>query len=90
VPVPYPASCRPQAWAAAAAVVLVQALLGLEPDVPGGVVHPLSSAAVGALRVSGRRMGGAAFDVSIDALGAVITATAADGLAVSVGTVHDG
>ena len=36
VPVPYPASCRPQAWSAAAAVVMVQAFLGLDANVPGG------------------------------------------------------
>lgn len=33
-PGPYPAACRPQAWAAAAACLAVQTLLGLEPDVP--------------------------------------------------------
>jgi glycogen debranching enzyme len=37
-PVPYPTSCSPQAWAAAAPVLLVTALLGLRPDVPGGAV----------------------------------------------------
>jgi glycogen debranching enzyme len=31
-PVPYPTSCRPQAWAAATPVILLQVLLGLEPD----------------------------------------------------------
>jgi glycogen debranching enzyme len=35
-PVPYPAACRPQAWSAAAAIVLVQAVLGLRVDVPAG------------------------------------------------------
>lgn len=34
-PVPYPASCRPQAWSAAAAVAVVTALLGLRPDAVG-------------------------------------------------------
>jgi glycogen debranching enzyme len=38
-PVPYPASCSPQAWASAAPVGVLTALLGLEPDVPGGVVR---------------------------------------------------
>lgn len=38
-PVPYPASCSPQAWASAAPLLITRALLGLEPDVPGGVVH---------------------------------------------------
>jgi glycogen debranching enzyme len=37
-PVPYPASCRPQAWSAAAAGALAQALLGLDVDVPAGRV----------------------------------------------------
>lgn len=35
-PGPYPASCRPQAWAAGAAVAMVTALLGLRPDIPAG------------------------------------------------------
>jgi glycogen debranching enzyme len=35
---PYPAACRPQAWSVAAAGALVQALLGLEADVPSGTV----------------------------------------------------
>ena len=73
--------------AAASAVVMVQALLGVEADVPGGVVHLRPTAAVGALTVSGLRVGGAALDVSIDASGAVLTATAAAGLAIRVGAV---
>ena len=38
VPVPYPASCSPQAWASAAPLLVVRALLGLEPDLPAGYV----------------------------------------------------
>jgi glycogen debranching enzyme len=34
-PVPYPASCSPQAWASAAPLLLLRSLLGLEVDVPG-------------------------------------------------------
>ena len=43
LPMPYPAACRPQAWAAGASLTVVRALLGLEPDVPNGVVrlHPM-------------------------------------------------
>lgn len=33
-PVPYPTSCSPQAWASAAPLLLVRAMLGLEPNVP--------------------------------------------------------
>ena len=35
-PVPYPASCSPQAWAAASPLLLVRAMLGLEPDLLSG------------------------------------------------------
>ncbi|HEY2552885.1 MAG TPA: glycogen debranching N-terminal domain-containing protein [Streptosporangiaceae bacterium] len=38
-PAPYPAACRPQAWAAAAAGALVQARLGLTISVPDGQVE---------------------------------------------------
>ena len=37
-PVPYPASCSPQAWAAASPLLIVRSLLGLEPDLPGGTL----------------------------------------------------
>jgi glycogen debranching enzyme len=37
-PIPYPASCSPQAWASAAPLLVLRALLGLEPDVPAGRV----------------------------------------------------
>jgi glycogen debranching enzyme len=37
-PVPYPTSCSPQAWAAAAPLLLLRALLRFEPDLPSGRV----------------------------------------------------
>lgn len=42
-PAPYPASCRPQAWSAAAGISLLTSLIGLRPDLPAGHVtlHPL-------------------------------------------------
>jgi glycogen debranching enzyme-like protein/mannosylglycerate hydrolase MGH1-like protein len=55
-PMPYPAACRPQAWSAAAAVLILQAWLGLDPDVPNGVVRlrPLPNApTVRGLRIAG-------------------------------------
>ena len=39
VPVRYPTSCSPQAWASAAPLLVVRALLGLEPDVPEGRIE---------------------------------------------------
>jgi glycogen debranching enzyme len=37
-PVEYPASCSPQAWAAASPLLVIRALLGLEADLPNGSV----------------------------------------------------
>ena len=70
-PQPYPASCRPQAWSAAASVVMLQAVLGLAVDVPGGAVQvaPCRSAPVGALSVEGLVVGGRAVSVQVDRQG---------------------
>ncbi len=38
-PAVYPTSCLPQAWAAASPLLVLRTLLGLEPDVPHGVVR---------------------------------------------------
>jgi len=70
-PVPYPAACRPQAWSAAAAVVMLQAFLGLEADIPGGSVTLQPSNAVGAFAVDGLRIAGQEWRVAIDAAGRV-------------------
>ncbi len=58
-PTPYPLSCRPQAWAAASAIAVVVAALGIEPDVPGGtlVLNPADSMPWQSLTVSGLRLG---------------------------------
>jgi hypothetical protein len=58
-PTPYPAACRPQAWSAAAAGALIQALLGLDADVPAGTV---------AVRPPGVRIGGAGPRLHVDGL----------------------
>jgi glycogen debranching enzyme len=58
-PTPYPAACRPQAWSAAAAGALAQALLGLDADVPAGTIT---------LRPPGMRIGGAGIRLHIDGL----------------------
>jgi hypothetical protein len=58
-PVPYPASCRPQAWSAAVAGALVTGLLGLDVDVPAGTV---------AVRPPGVRIGGAGPRLRVDGL----------------------
>lgn len=57
-PVPYPAACRPQAWSAAASIVILRAAVGLQPDVPNGqtTVRPLPGAPLGAVSVRGLRV----------------------------------
>ncbi|AGZ45434.1 amylo-alpha-1,6-glucosidase [Actinoplanes friuliensis] len=71
-PMPYPAACRPQAWSAAAAVLMLQATLGLQPDVPNGRVRldPLAGAPFGPITATGLRIAGHAVDVTVDAAGA--------------------
>lgn len=56
---PYPAACRPQAWSAAASGALVQALLGLDADVPAGTVTVSPPAT---------RIGGAGLRLHVDGL----------------------
>ncbi|MFI7574939.1 glycogen debranching N-terminal domain-containing protein [Micromonospora sp. NPDC049497] len=67
-PVPYPAACRPQAWSAASAVLLLQAATGFYPDVPAGAVRlaPLAGPELGAVSVSGLRVAGSSTDVAVD------------------------
>jgi len=72
-PVPYPSSCAPQAWASAAPIGVLRALLGLEPDVPGGVVHvaPVLPPEWGAVSVQHIPIGQRRLDVAVTADGAV-------------------
>ncbi|MCU1536979.1 MAG: hypothetical protein JWP82_1330 [Humibacillus sp.] len=78
-PAPYPASCRPQAWAAATAVAMLTVALGVSVDVPGRTVtvRPPTPSPFGALSVSGLRVGTgdgaetADLTVSVDASGGV-------------------
>jgi glycogen debranching enzyme len=64
-PVPYPASCRPQAWSAASAAVLISVALGFEPDAAAGrlTLRPARPAAYGQLTVRGLRFAGHSFGV---------------------------
>ncbi|MEV7686777.1 glycogen debranching N-terminal domain-containing protein [Streptomyces bungoensis] len=82
-PAPYPASCRPQAWAAASAVHVLRAALGLSADVPGGTVtvDPAFVRGYGPLTITGLHVGGGRLDVSLAADGAV-TVVASEGLSV--------
>lgn len=85
-PVPYPASCRPQAWSAAASIAALQALLGLDVDVPAGRarIHPCSSAVVGALSVAGLIVGGRSVLIDVDRAGALVNVEGLDGLVLTL------
>lgn len=82
--VPYPAACRPQAWSAASAVVLLSSVLGLEPNAPAGEVRvsPMAPSPVGHLSVAGLRVAGAELSISIGPDGSTGAVTAPAGIAV--------
>ncbi|MFI5754773.1 glycogen debranching N-terminal domain-containing protein [Streptomyces sp. NPDC051569] len=68
VPAPYPASCRPQAWAAASSVTVLQSALGLSADVPNGTitVAPAFAEAYRPLKVEGLDVAGGRLDITVD------------------------
>ncbi|MFI0908455.1 glycogen debranching N-terminal domain-containing protein [Streptomyces sioyaensis] len=72
-PAPYPASCRPQAWAGTSSVLVLQAALGLDADVPGSTVTvaPAFAPAYAPLTVTGLQVGGGQLDVTVTADGTV-------------------
>jgi glycogen debranching enzyme len=86
LPLAYPAACRPQAWSAAAALVVLTAMLGLRPDVPGGriVLRPLRPAPVGELTVHGLRIAGEPLDLGLTEGGEVEVLAAPAGLAIDL------
>ncbi|MGL4173294.1 MAG: glycogen debranching N-terminal domain-containing protein [Actinomycetota bacterium] len=73
-PLAYPAACHPQAWAAAWPVMLVESVLGIKPDVPGGTltVTPVTPNPVGRLRVEGVRVGAERLTIEVDAAGQLV------------------
>ncbi|NJQ00318.1 amylo-alpha-1,6-glucosidase [Streptomyces zingiberis] len=85
-PSPYPASCRPQAWAAASSVHVLRSALGLEADVPAGTVTvaPGFAYAYGPLTVANLEVAGAALGVTVGPDGAV-GVTAPEGIRVMTG-----
>jgi len=68
VPVPYPASCSPQAWASASPLLVLRALLGLEPDLPAGRIEidPVLPEGASYLRVTGVPLAGQALSLSVE------------------------
>jgi len=67
-PLPYPAACRPQAWAAAGTIALLRAVVGLYPDVPSGriSIRPMRPAPLGGIEVDGLRVADRDLRISVD------------------------
>jgi glycogen debranching enzyme len=76
-PVPYPAACRPQAWSAASAVSVLGSALGLLPDAASATLSVSPSPVVGAITVTGLRLGGADVSLTVNADGEVVAASGA-------------
>ncbi|GAA1800389.1 amylo-alpha-1,6-glucosidase [Planosporangium flavigriseum] len=85
-PVPYPASCRPQAWAAAVGPSLARVLLGIDADIPAGriTLSPVTPSPVGAFEVHGVRIGGGCLAARVDAQGRTTVLQAPPGIEVVV------
>jgi glycogen debranching enzyme len=64
-PVPYPGACSLQAWASAAPLLLVRAMLGLDPNVPAGLIalRPRLAREVGRVALHGVLIGGQVVDI---------------------------
>jgi len=67
VPAAYPASCSPQAWAAASPLLWLRTLLRLEPDASAGVVRldPALLPSMRRLRVAGVQVGGHTLEIDV-------------------------
>ena len=85
-PVPFPTSCSPQAWAAAAPLHLLRTLLRFAPSVPHGEVNlsPVVPAAYLPLRLDNVALGGARVSLEVTAEGFTV-----DGLPDGVAVVRD-
>jgi glycogen debranching enzyme len=85
-PVPYPAACRPQAWAAGGALLLLRACLGLRPDLPDDhlTIAPLWPAPFRTLEVRDLPVAGRTLSLRVDATDGVDLQVRGDPLDVRV------
>lgn len=65
-PIPYPAACSPQAWAAAAPLELLRMLLRLEPGADGLTCRPAIPARLLPLQLRRVACAGARYDIDVD------------------------
>ena len=77
-PVPYPTSCSPQAWASAAPLLVMRALLGLEPspDRTGLMLAPLLPESWGEITIEGVRIGETHHTISATGMSGVVRGSA--------------
>ncbi|MDP9020088.1 MAG: amylo-alpha-1,6-glucosidase, partial [Actinomycetota bacterium] len=68
IPLGYPASCSPQAWAAAAPLLLLRSMLRFDPWLPQGKLWlaPAVPASIGRLHVGHIPLGGGRLAVTVD------------------------
>ena len=71
MPVPYPASCSPQAWAAASPLLLIRSILGFEPDLIAGEIRlrPRLPDGVNELKIDGIMLGDQQISVHVTTQG---------------------
>jgi glycogen debranching enzyme len=71
MPAQYPVSCSPQAWAAASIFLIIQSIIGLEPDAPHSMVRlrPHLPAGVSAVELRNLRVAGQSLDLEIHQTG---------------------
>jgi glycogen debranching enzyme len=70
-PVPYPTSCSPQAWSAAAPRLILRSLLRLDPDLPHDQLSldPALPARLRPMRLENLPLAGARLDITVRADG---------------------
>ena len=76
--VAYPVACIPQAWAAAAPLLLLQAMLGITADVPARALRierPMLPDGLGEIRLEGLRVGQASVSLGFERAGAATAFT---------------
>jgi glycogen debranching enzyme len=77
-PIAYPVACMPQAWAAGAVFLMLQASLGVRIDAFAGVVeinNPTLPSGIDRLTVSDLKVGEACIDLVFERLGGQVVAT---------------
>ncbi|MGI9169647.1 MAG: amylo-alpha-1,6-glucosidase [Caulobacteraceae bacterium] len=92
-PIAYPVACMPQAWAAGATFMLLQACLGLSIDAERRevrLVRPTLPAGVDQLSLTGLAVGGACVDIEFQRMGGRIAAIPAPGAEGAVRVVIEG